>query len=51
MDDSIVTVLNRLDDMSKELASSTSLEETIEIAKRVRSAKRFLFSKENEGKI
>merc|ERR1711879_651990 len=49
VDDSIQVVLDRLDEMSKELASTTSLEETIEIAKRVRTAKRFLFSKENEG--
>jgi len=50
VDDSIQVVLDRLDAMSKELASTTSLEETIEIAKRVRTAKRFLFSKENEAK-
>ena len=47
-DDSIQVVLERLEAMSKELANTTSLEETIEIAKRVRTAKRFLFSKENE---
>lgn len=45
-DDSIQAVLDRLDEMSKELATTTSLEETIEIAKRVRTAKRLLFSKE-----
>eukprot|EP01024_Parvocaulis_polyphysoides_P071757 TRINITY_DN89788_c0_g1_i1.p2 TRINITY_DN89788_c0_g1~~TRINITY_DN89788_c0_g1_i1.p2 ORF type:complete len:157 (-),score=19.90 TRINITY_DN89788_c0_g1_i1:44-481(-) len=48
VDDSIEVVLERLDQMSKELANTTSLEETIEIAKRVRTAKRFLFAKENE---
>ena len=51
VDDSIQVVLDRLDAMSKELANTTSLEETIEIAKRVRTAKRFLFSKENETPV
>lgn len=45
-DDSIQIVLERLDAMSKELANTSSLEETIEIAKRVRTAKRFLFANE-----
>jgi len=50
VDDSIQIVLDRLDEMSRELSSTTSLEETIEIAKRVRTAKRYLFSeKENEA--
>lgn len=48
VDESIQVALDRLDEMSKELAATTSLEETIEIAKRVRTAKRYLFAKEME---
>lgn len=44
VDETIGKVLERLDAMFVELNSSTSLEETIEIAKRVRTAKRILFN-------
>mmetsp|Transcript_1747 Transcript_1747/g.6228 ORF Transcript_1747/g.6228 Transcript_1747/m.6228 type:complete len:287 (-) Transcript_1747:90-950(-) len=42
VEDAITAVLSRLDVMAAELNSSTSLEETIEIAKRVRTAKRII---------
>jgi len=44
VEEAINMVLERLDAMSSDLSSTTSLEDTIEIAKRVRTAKRVLFS-------
>jgi len=47
VEDAINILLERLDNMSTELNGSVSLGETIEIAKRVRTAKRILFTTGN----
>lgn len=41
-EDQIKLVLEKLDAMTQEITNTTSLEQTIEIAKRVRTAKRYL---------
>jgi len=49
VEEAIQIVLERLDAMSAELENTTSLEETIEIAKRIRTAKRILFTNPQAG--
>lgn len=44
VDEAIAGVLDRLEEMAAELNNTASLEETIELAKRIRSAKHILFS-------
>jgi rubrerythrin len=44
VDEAISGVLDRLEEMVAELNNAASLEETIEIAKRIRSAKHILFT-------
>jgi hypothetical protein len=47
VDSAIELLLQRLDAISEELNASTSIEETIEIAKIIRTAKRVLFTDDN----
>lgn len=43
VDEAINIILERLNSMSQELENTTSLEDTVDIAKRIRTAKRILF--------
>jgi len=48
VEDAIVLLLDKLDALSAELNSTASLEDTIEIAKRIRTVKRIIFAAQNE---